>query len=88
MLPYQSKLSITTMGPSCYLLLFKSENNKRIRLAQASDLPAKLSTGERGHHTEREGSVEHSNPWALKSDCLAMAPRSATYQLGMLEEVI
>lgn len=44
MLPYQSKLSITAVGPSCYLLLFKSENNKRVTLAQASNLPAKLGT--------------------------------------------
>lgn len=44
MLPYQSKLSITTMAPSCHLLLFKSENNKRVRLARASDLPAEVGT--------------------------------------------
>lgn len=53
MLPYQSKLSITTGGPSCYLLLFKSENSKRVRLAQASNLPAKLSTWERETITHR-----------------------------------
>lgn len=42
MLPYQSKLSVTSMSPSCYLLLFKSENNKKGRLTWVSNLPTLL----------------------------------------------
>lgn len=46
MLLHWSKLSLTTMGPSCCLLLFKSGNNKKVRLAPASNLPARVGTWE------------------------------------------
>lgn len=62
MLPYQSKLSITTMGPSCYLLLFKSENSKRVGLAQGAWMAMSVKCLTLDTNSSLELSIVSSSP--------------------------